>query len=90
MSNDSSVKTLSVENLRTSIINLIKDTLSNEDSELTKTLNAKITYLTSYAITIDNEKDINWDETGELFGDYTGTASTGTTSNESQQASLPQ
>lgn len=72
MSNDSSNKTLSVDTLRDSIIKLITRTLSDENSYLTKTLNEKITYLTSYAIKIDNdENDINWGETGELFGDYT-------------------
>ena len=85
MSND-----LNVEALRTKIINLIKNTLSDENSELTRTLTAKINALTKTAIDTDNENDINWDETGQLFGDYTGTESTETTSNESSQASLPQ
>ena len=66
MSND-----LSVETLRSKIINLIIRTLSDKDSELTQTLNAKINDITKKAIDADNENDINWDETGELFGDYT-------------------
>ena len=81
---------LSAAALRTKIINLITNTLSDETSDLTKTLNTKINALTKTAIDADNENDINWDETGQLFGDYTGTASTETTSNESQQDSLPQ
>ena len=63
---------LSVEALRTKIINLITNTLSKNDSPLTKTLNAKINDITKKAIDADNENDINWDETGQLFGDYTG------------------
>lgn len=69
MSND-----LSVEALRTKIINLITNTLSDETSDLTKTLTTKINALTKTAIDADNENDINWDETDQLFGDYTGAA----------------
>ena len=72
MSND-----LSVEALRTKIINLITNTLSKNDSVLTQTLNAKINDITKKAIDADNENDINWDETDQLFGDYTGAAPTG-------------
>ena len=72
MSND-----LSVEALRLKIINLITNTLSKNDSVLTQTLNAKINDITKKAIDADNENDINWDETDQLFGDYTGAAPTG-------------
>lgn len=67
---------LSAAALRTKIINLITNTLSDETSDLTKTLTAKINALTKTAIDADNENDINWDETDQLFGDYTGTTPT--------------
>ena len=86
MSND-----LSVEALRLKIINLITNTLSKNDSVLTQTLNAKINDITKKAIDADNENDINWGETDQLFGDYTDIPSTepAPTSTPTSPVSIP-
>jgi hypothetical protein len=63
---------LNVETLRNKIIRLITDAISDTSSDLSKTLNTKINALAKAAIDTDNENDINWDETDELFGDYNG------------------
>ncbi len=64
---------LTVEKLRENIIRLIEDEIRNSNSDLAKSIIAKIKTVATSAIEEDNVNDINWDETDELFGVYTGT-----------------
>lgn len=64
---------LTVETLRANIIRLIEDEIRNSNSDLAKSIIAKIKTVATSAIEEDNVNDINWDETDELFGVYTGT-----------------
>lgn len=62
------MSTLTVESLRQRIVDLFYNELQNENSALTKTIINRINKITNDAIAEDNENDINWDETDELFG----------------------
>lgn len=61
---------LTVNDLRTSILNLVKNSIENPDSEISKSITSMIDTLTKEAIDEDNVNDINWDETDELWGEY--------------------
>lgn len=61
---------LTVNGLRKSILNLFKTSLSDPESEVYKSLTTMVNDLARQAIDKDNENDINWDETDELFGEY--------------------
>ena len=61
---------LTVEGLRQRILNLIATEIANDKSPLRETLEAKITSVAQRCIDADNENDINWDETNDLFGEY--------------------
>lgn len=61
---------LTVEVLRQRILNLIATAIETDKSPLKETLEAKIRSYAQTLIDKDNENDINWDETDELFGDY--------------------
>lgn len=81
---------LNVETLRNKILRLIADAISDSNSDLAKTLNTKINALAKAAIDSDNENDINWDETDELFGDYTDNNSNPTPTPTSTPSSTPE
>lgn len=80
---------LNVETLRNKILRLITEAISDSNSDLAKTLNTKINALAKAAIDSDNENDINWDETDELFGDYNGNNSNPTPTPTSTPSSTP-
>jgi hypothetical protein len=80
---------LNVETLRNKILRLIAEAISDSNSDLAKTLNTKINALAKAAIDSDNENDINWDETDELFGDYNGNNSNPTPTPTSTPSSTP-
>jgi hypothetical protein len=80
---------LNVETLRNKILRLIAEAISDSNSDLAKTLNTKINALAKAAIDSDNENDINWDETDELFGDYNGNNSNPTPTPTSTPTSTP-
>lgn len=61
---------LTVNGLRKSILNLIKSSLADPENEVYKSLTTMVNDLARQAIADDNENDINWDETDELFGEY--------------------
>lgn len=61
---------LTVEVLRQRILNLIATEIGNDKSPLKETLEAKIRTFAQTLIDKDNDNDINWDETDELFGEY--------------------
>lgn len=61
---------LTVEGLQQSILGLIAREIEKENSPLKATLEAKITSIAETLIKADNENDINWYETDELFGEY--------------------
>ena len=63
---------LTVELLRSKIINLIKGQIEDPTSPLYIQFQSLISEIAQEAIDIDNdENDINWDETDELFGEFT-------------------
>lgn len=80
---------LNVETLRNKILRLIAEAISDSNSDLAKTLNTKINALAKAAIDSDNENDINWDETDELFGDYNGNNSNPSPTPTSTPSSTP-
>jgi hypothetical protein len=62
---------LTVDYLRGRIVNLITSELEREQSPLHIQFQNLISEIAQDAITMDNEEnDINWDETDELFGEF--------------------
>lgn len=63
---------LTVDLLRSKIINLIKEQLETPTSPIYIQFQSLISEIAQEAIDLDNvENDINWDETDELFGEFT-------------------
>ena len=61
---------LTVELLREKIINLVEQTLEDPNSDLSISLTNRIKNIVDREIETDNEGDIRWDETDELFGEF--------------------